>query len=436
MNRFTKWMEDVLAPPFQRLAGQRHMRSVRDGVVSTIPFIIVGAFFLLAAFLPIGDGDYWQKFLGPWYGWFLTAYGMTFGLAAIMATFMIGYTLAMSYKVSGPHAGMLSIMAFLLFNPATDGKIPTDFLGPQGYFVAIVSAIFATEVYRFFIQRKITINMPAGVPPAVAGSFAALFPTVVVAIVVWFIREPLGFDPNAAVSTLMKPFVMAVDSYPGVVAYMLVWNFPWLLGVHGMIIDSVADPITLGMLAQNAAAQTAGTELPHIVTKNFYTIFAMTGGSGCTLALVLMLLRAKSARMRTIGRIELPLAIFNINEPIIFGLPVVLNPIMMIPFMLAPIAVATVSYVAFWGGFVHKTFLMVPWAIPNPIASYLSTGGDWKAVIVSLVNIVVAGLVWYPFFKIYDKQLTGEEKSAADAEEEERRRLTPAPSPEPAALPA
>lgn len=425
MERLARWMEDVLAPPFQRLAGQRHMRSIRDGVVSTLPFIIVGAFFLLIAFLPIGGEGEWEKTLGPWYGHLLTAFSMTFGLAAVFCAFMVGSTLAMSYNVPGTQAGLLSIMAFLLFNPAAEGKIPTDFLGPQGYFVAIVSAVFAAEVFRILVQRKITIRMPAGVPPAVANSFAALLPAAVIAVTVWLIRVPIGFDPNAAVGELMRPFVTAVDSFPGVVAYMLVWNFPWLLGVHGMIIDSVADPITLSMLADNAAAAQAGADLPHIVTKNFYTIFAMTGGSGCTLALVFMLLRAKSARMRTIGKIELPLAIFQINEPIIFGLPVVLNPIMAIPFMLAPIAVATVSYLAFASGFVERTFIMVPWAIPNPIAAYLSTGGDWRAIIVSLINIPVAGLVWYPFYKIYDRQLSREEEAAAAAEAEAARTPTP-----------
>ncbi len=412
LEKLGLWMENHLAPKANRFAEQRHVRSIRDGLLAALPFIVTGSFFLLAAALPIGG---WATLIAPYKGSLLTMFNVTFGLAGVYAAFMIGYQLASSYRINAPFAGLLSVMALIMLNPPSDGGLAIGNLGPSGLFVAIIAAMFAVEVYHFLIARNFVIRMPKGVPPAVSASFTALVPAFAIAAILGIVRLVLGIDLNVLIDSALRPLVIGADSLPGVMLWAFIMNLPWLVGIHAMVIVTPADAIWMKFLADNAAAVQAGIAMPHVGTKVLFSIFSMIGGSGCTLALVFFLLRARSLQLRRIGQIELIPALFNINEPITFGLPVVLNPIMAIPFILAPVAAATVTYLATSIGLVSRTFLMVPWALPNPIASYLATGGDWRAVVLFAVNLAVTGAVWYPFFKIYDKQLAAKEALSIDA---------------------
>ncbi len=405
-ERLKDWMESKFAPAANRFAEQRHMRAIRDGLMATLPFIVTGSVFLLIACLPITG---WEELIAPVQGKLFTGFTVTFGLSSLYATFMIGHQLALSYGINGPFAGLLSIMSLIMLNPPGDGGIEVGNLGPGGLFVGILAATVAVEVYRFLTKRNILIKMPKGVPPAVSGSFSALLPAFVLAGLLWFVRMVLNIDLYALVNAALSPLVVAADTFPGIMLYMLMWNLPWVVGIHGMVVASVADPIWIRFLGENAAAIQAGAVAPHIANKVFFEVFCMIGGSGCTLALVYFLLRARSSRLRTVGKVELLPALFNINEPIIFGVPVVFNPIMAIPFLLAPMCAAAVNYAAMAIGLVPKAFLMVPWALPNPLACYLATGGDLRALLLSFVNLAVTGAVWYPFFKVYDNQLYAEE---------------------------
>ncbi len=409
-ERLRDWMENRLAPAATRFAEQRHMRAVRDGLMATLPFIVTGSLFLLIACLPITG---WEDLIAPIQGKLFTGFTVTFGLASLYATFMIGHQLALSYGINGPFSGLLSIMSLIMLNPPGEGGIDVGNLGPGGLFVGILAAVVAVEIYRFLVKRNIVIKMPKGVPPAVSASFSALLPAFVIACLLWFIRLVLNIEPYSMINTVLRPLVFAADTFPGIMLYMLMWNLPWVVGIHGMVVASAADPMWIAFLGENAAAIQAGLAAPHIANKMFFEVFCMIGGSGCTLALVYFLLRARSSRLRTVGKVELLPALFNINEPIIFGMPVVLNPIMAIPFLLAPMCAAAVNYGAMSIGLVPKAFLMVPWALPNPLACYLATGGDFRALMLSFVNLAVTGAVWYPFFKVYDNQLYADEKKNA-----------------------
>jgi len=214
-----------------------------------------------------------------------------------------------------------------------------------------------------------------------------------------------------------NPLVAASNSYPAALAEIILMMLLWSLGIHGMnVVSSIAYPFWMTQLAANAEAAAKGLPLPGIVTEPFFHVFTHLGGSGTTWPLTIMFLLSASAQLRTIGRAELIPAIFNINEPLIFGAPIVLNPILIIPFILAPAAVVTINYFAFAVNLVPKPLIQLPFTVPVFISGFLSSGGHWQGALLQLVNLIVTAIIYYPFFKMYEAQLLKNEKEVKDQE--------------------
>ncbi|MGA9175504.1 MAG: PTS transporter subunit EIIC, partial [Thermoactinomyces sp.] len=181
--------------------------------------------------------------------------------------------------------------------------------------------------------------------------------------------------------------------------------------IHGdAVVGTVFQPIWFALLDQNAAAAAAGKPLPNLIVEPFFQWFVWIGGSGTTIGLAILMCFSKSSYLKQVGRFSIVPGIFNINEPVVFGVPMVMNPLMFIPFILAPIVCTTTTYIAFSLDLIHRVATLPPWTLPAPIGAYLATGGDWRAIILSLFNICLAGLIYYPFFKMYEKQMLKEEK--------------------------
>ena len=183
-------------------------------------------------------------------------------------------------------------------------------------------------------------------------------------------------------------------------------TFFWSFGIHGVsIIGTLARPLWLQLIDANTAAQAAGEAIPHIAAEPFFQWFVWVGGSGATIGLAILLaVASKSAYAKALGKATIVPAIFNINEPIIFGAPIVLNPILIIPFMLAPLVLGTLSWFAMSMGLVSKVVLIAPWTLPGPIGAYLSTGGDWRAAVLNIICIAISVVIYYPFFRMYDRK--------------------------------
>jgi len=416
MSKFFKIIEKLLMDPMTKLSEQRHLRAIRDGIVSTMALIIVGSFFLIIAFPPI---PYLAELVKPHIGKILLPFRLTMGLMALYASYGIGYSLSKSYKLDGVSGGILSMAAFLLTSvpvvmDGTGWVLPMGALGGSGMFVAILASIFAVEVMRFLQTRKIMFKMPEGVPDSVARSFEALIPAGAVITVLWVIRHLLGFDIQTFIMDLFKPLVTAGNTLPGVLIPIILITILWVTGIHGVsVVGAVARPIWLVLLDENVKAAAEGAKvLPNIAPEPFFQWFVWIGGSGATLALVFWMLTSKSDYLKKLGKASLLPGICNINEPVIFGVPIMLNPILAIPFIVGPIVTGTISYIAMALNLISRPSVLAPWTLPAPIGAYLATGGDFRAVILVLINIAIMMAIFYPFFKAYERKLLNEEKES------------------------
>jgi cellobiose PTS system EIIC component len=433
MSKLNSIVENKIIPFAGKVGDQRHLRAMRDGIVLAMPLLIIGSLFLIIGFLPIpGYEEFMAGIFGDqWLDKLLYPVGATFDIMALIASFGIAYRLAESYKVDGLTAGAISVSAFLLATPykipftpegakeaiMVSGGIPTALTGSAGLFVAMLIAMLSTEIYRKIVQKNLVIKMPDGVPPSVGKSFIALVPGFIVIAIVWILRlliENTSFESlhNIVGILLGKPLSLLGGSLFGILFAIFLIQLFWSTGLHGsIIVGSVLSPVFLAAMDQNRVAFQAGQPVPNIVTDQFIPIWIDMGGSGATLALVtIMLIRARSKQLKSLGKLAVAPALFNINEPIIFGFPMVMNPLMAIPFILVPLINVLVTYLCMSSGLVAKPVgIAVPWTMPPIIGGYLATGGKISGAVMQLVNFTIALLIYYPFFRIADKQKVKEE---------------------------
>lgn len=424
MEKLMKWVEEKLVPPMAKIGTQRHLLAIRNGVVSTLSLILIGTFFMVFINLPFPG---WNEFIAPYSATIVLPFRITMGLMAIYATFVMGSDLAKSYRLDSVTGGILSLGTFFMLqvpvNVLTPEEaplgwvLPMSSLGASGMFAGILSMIFAVEVYRFFKKRNITIKMPEQVPPAVARSFEALIPGAVILTTTWLIRSVAGFDVNATLLSLFEPLTNILgNNLLGVLLPMFLIHLLWSFGIHGMsIVGAVVRPMWLIMLDENAKALadgTAATKLPYIAPEQFYQWTVTIGGAGATIVVsVLFLFFCKSKFLKEVGRFSIIPGIFNINEPMIFGAPMMLNPYMFIPFNLVPLVLTIVSYFAVKLEMVNGFTLLPTWTLPAPIGGYLSAGNDWRVVVLIVINTLIAFIIYYPFVKAYDKKMLSDEQN-------------------------
>ncbi|WP_416808000.1 PTS sugar transporter subunit IIC [Bacillus thuringiensis] len=419
MNKFVTFLDKNLSGPMARLSEQRHLQAIRDGVISALPFIIVGSFFLIVAFPPLPK----DSFISVWalknQTSILIPYRLTMFIMSLYIAFGIGYNLAKSYKLDALSGAQLAVCSLLLtLTPELIDKkgfmLPMTNLGGHGLFVTMIVSILSVEILRFCKKNNVTIKMPEQVPPSVSRSFEALIPAAIVIIIMSLITVVFKVDLHYVVDKLAAPLVKAGDSYFGVIIPVFLITFFWSFGIHGVsVVGTVARPLWDVYLGKNGEAVASGaSHFPFIAPEPFYQWFIWIGGSGATLGLVLaMIVFGRSKYSKALSRTCIVPGIFNINEPVIFGLPIVLNPILIIPFVITPLVTATIAYASTAMGFVTPTHIMPPWTLPAPIGAYLATGGDWRAIVLVFINIAISFLIYLPFFKMYDKNMLEIEKN-------------------------
>ncbi len=432
MEKLQNWLEEHLAPAMGALGSNRYLLAVRDGVVGALPLIIVGSFFMIVANPPLPSDWGIYQFLTANAATILLPYRMTMYIMALYAVFGMGYSLSKSYDLDPLSGAILSVMAFMLtilpVNVSADANagisgfvLPMSSLGSGGLFVGIIVTFISVNIFRLTSNSNFKITMPEQVPPSVARSFEALTPTLLVILLIGSITYFFGFNWNAAITACIKPLVNATDSLPGVLLISFLYGFFWFFGIHGAsIVGSIARPLWLTLLEENATAAANGTpmtQLPAISPEPFYQWFIFIGGAGCTIGLAILLVTVcKSKYAKDLGRIGFLPCIFNINEPLIFGAPIVLNLTLAIPFVLTPMICGVVAWFATALGLVNRVTVSAPWTLPGPIGAFLACGGDWRAIILSLLLIALSCLIYYPFVKIWDKQYLAQEDDGASAE--------------------
>ncbi|MGM0502845.1 MAG: PTS sugar transporter subunit IIC [Bacillota bacterium] len=418
-NKLFQILEDKFLPVAGKVGEQRHLQAVRDGLIAILPMLIIGSVALIVAFPPIPA---LQELVDPYVSQILIIESATFGMMGLFAAFTIAYSLSKKYEMNPLESAVLGLAAFVLLVPATEnGNIPSNWMGSDGLFIAILAALYSVEVQRLVVKRNFVIKMPAAVPPNVSRSFTALIPGFIILSSLWIFNQiSITFTdfaiPELINSILTAPLLRLGGTFPGVAVLVLAISIFWFVGIHGSsLVVGTAGPVLLTLLDQNTNAMEAGMEvLPNIVNQPFIEIFVHMGGSGSTFVLALLLIfTAKSKQFKAIGKTSLGPGIFNINEPIIFGLPIVMNPVMLIPFILAPLSAATITYIAMGLELVARPYTLIPWTTPPLVSGFLATG-DWRAVILQLVTMTVAGFIYYPFMKLLDNQKLKEERANAE----------------------
>lgn len=414
-----------------RLGNQRHLIALRNGIVLGMPLIIIGSLFLILGNLPSETYMDWISDVGiaPYFSKITNG---SFGLMGLVAVFGIANSLARHYGKDGVSAGAIALSAFVIVTPDISlpdvgSGIDYTYVGSAGLFIAIVIGLLTAEIFSFAVDRNWTIKMPDGVPPAVSRSFSALIPGFLVILLAGFIYAIMDItglaDGNIHVfitQTIGRPFTAVGSSLWGSLLMIFLNSFFWFLGIHGNnIIGPIMQPVWLANSDQNRLAFEASETVPNIITNEFMNIFVWMGGGGSTLGLAIVLFFfTKSEQSKTLGRLVLPSGLFNINEPLIFGLPIVLNFKLLVPFILAPMAIAIVSYFAMSLGIVASPVgIVVPWTMPAVIAGYLATGGAISGALLQVVTLVMSIVIYYPFVRSLDKDnLAREEEERAAAE--------------------
>src|SRR5215470_12460757 len=324
------------------ISRQPHLQAIRDGVVGALPIILVGSAFLLL----------WQP---PWPGLsrFLPSgaalragYLACAGMVSIYACGATALSLARRREADLAASVTTALAVFLVAQkgavlPSGGAALALSTLGAAGLFPSFAAAIFAVEVIHYFAQRRWGIRLGGGAPEVIVRSFAALLPTTVCIGLVWLLVHVLGIDLVGGISALFRPLLRGGDSLFAVLLVVLIDSGLWLVGVHGLSVLAAVKPLWLAALTENMAAVTSGHAPPHIFTQEFFIWFTWQGGSGATVALAALLFFARSKQLRLIAKAGVVPAIFNINEPLIFGTPVVMNGKLAPPFVLAPAVMVT-----------------------------------------------------------------------------------------------
>lgn len=416
MGKFMDFFQKKIVPVLVKIGNEKHLLAIRNGLVVTIPFIIVGSFFLILGNLPF---SWWASYIGKLGPMMNTVVTCSFGMLGLLASLGIGYNLAKGYDLDPITGAVMSLVAFLITQVTGTLTLDTSNFGSAGLFTAILVSIISVEILRACVKRGFVIKLPDGVPPAVANSFVSLIPGAIVILLIWVVRVVLGFNITSFLTLIFSPIVFALNTLPGILVMVLACSLLWCAGIHGdmIIYQSIATPIVLQYLSANSAAFMAHKPIPYITAFGFYDFFVCVGGTGATISLVMLMLRSKSKLYRSVGKVAFPSACFEINEPVVFGFPIVLNPMILLPYIVTPLVLATGTYLLMYFNIIGRPVLMLPWTMPPIIGPFLSTGGDWRAAVWSAVSLVIAAVIYYPSFKACEKQQLLNEKSDPAATE-------------------
>ena len=427
-------LESIFMPLAEKIGKNKYLISIRDGFLLTTPLLIIGSFFLLIANFPINNWtEFWARFFGEnWTAYMAKPTSATFDIMAILAVVGIAYSFSRELNVDKLSGAAVAVVSWFILMPykVTDGSvtlngIPLDWVGSKGIFIGIITAFLSVHIYAWVIKKGWIIKMPKGVPPAVTQSFAALVPSAVVLGIFFLVNGLLALTPydnafNFIFKFLQQPLLVLGNTLGAVLVAMGFQHFFWFFGINGgSIVGSIMQPILTPLSMENLSAFQAGTALPNVINQQFYDLFTTFGGAGSTLSmLIAMIIVCRSQRIKNLSKISVVPALFGINEPVIFGLPIVLNPTILIPFLLTPLINILISYFTMVSGLVPFTSgVSIPWTTPVIISGFLTTG--WKGALLQLILVILGVFIYMPFVKMMDKQYKNEELQASESSDDD-----------------
>lgn len=411
--------------PMMKFVNMRGIIALKDGMLAILPLTVVGSLFLIIGQLPFEslNQSIASVFGADWTEPFMQVYSGTFAIMGLISCFSIGYSYAKNSGVEALPAGVLSLSSFFILlrssyvpekGEAIGDAITKVWFGGQGIIGAIIIGLVVSSIYTFFIKRKIVIKMPEQVPQAIAKQFEAMIPAFVIflaSMIVYILAKVLtngGTFIEMIYSVIQVPLQGLTGSLYGAIGIAFFISFLWWFGVHGQsVVNGVVTALLLSNLDANKALLASGKlsleNGAHVVTQQFLDSFLILSGSGITFGLVVaMLFAAKSKQYRALGKVAAFPAIFNVNEPVVFGFPVVMNPVMFLPFILVPVLAAIIVYLAIVTGFMQPfSGVTLPWSTPAIISGFMI--GGWQGAVTQIVVLLMSTLVYFPFFKVQDR---------------------------------
>lgn len=423
-------LQTVLGKLSSKLSGNIYINAIKDGMLSYMPFAFIASVYLIIAFFPISAfTDFITSIAGEgWQGKMALVNSASLGIGGVLVLLSISKSLAEKLGINATQVQLTAIVSFVLlvpFGSTTVGEtavsfIDVTYLGAQTIFLSILISIATAKVYQFIDNKGIKIKMPDAVPPAVSAPFESIIPSFVVITMFWIIRLIIdGFGGGSALqlfnSILGAPLQAVGGSLFGVIIVKIFSQLLWFFGIHGdSIVNGVMTPIFQVLQGENQAASLAGLDPTNIINQSFWDSFASIGIIGSIVAIVII---AKSKRYKEMKKIAGIPYIFNVGEPTLFGIPLMMNVIYFIPFILSNVISIVISYVAFATGLVPicTGLAQVPWTTPIIVSGYLATGSIAGSIL-QLVCLIAVVLVWMPFVKIADNQLVKEEAGETPVE--------------------
>lgn len=429
MNKLIELIEKG-KPFFEKISRNKYLRAIRDGFIAGMPVILFSSIFILIAYVPNAWGFHWSKDIETF---LMTPYNYSMGILA----FFVGGTTAKALtdsmnrdlpatnQINYLSTMLATMVGFLLMaaEPGKDGGILTAFMGTKGLLTAFIAAFVTVNVYKVCVKNNVTIRMPDEVPPNISQVFKDLIPFTLSVVLLYalelVVKASLHVTVAESIGTLLAPLFSAADGYVGITIIFGAFAFFWFIGIHGpSIVEPAIAAITYANAEVNLNLLQQGMHADKILTSGTQMFIVTMGGTGATLVVPFMFMwLCKSKRNRAIGRASVVPTFFGVNEPILFGAPLVLNPIFFIPFIFAPIANVWIFKFFIETLGMNSFTANLPWTTPGPLGIVLGTNFQFLSFALAALLIVVDIVIYYPFLKVYDEQILEEERSGKTNDE-------------------
>ena len=423
MNALISWIEKG-KPFFEKISRNIYLRAIRDGFIAGMPVILFSSIFILIAYVPNAFGFRWspeiESLLMTPYNYSMGILGLfVAGTTAKALTDSINRNMESTNQINYISTMLAAIIGFIIMaaEPASEGGFLTGYMGTKGLLTSFIAAFVTVNVYKVCVRNNVSIRMPEEVPPNISQVFKDLIPFTLSIVLLYAlelgVHGIMGVNVAESIGTLLAPLFRAADGYLGITIIFGAYAFFWFVGIHGpSIVEPAIAAITYANVETNLQLLQAGMHADKVLTSGTQMFIVTMGGTGATLVVPFMFMwLTKSKRNRAIGRASVVPTFFGVNEPILFGAPIVLNPVFFIPFIMAPI-------VNVW---IFKFFVDVlrmnsfttnlPWTTPAPLGLILGTNFQFLSFVLAILLIVVDVLIYYPFVKVYDEQILEEERT-------------------------
>lgn len=437
MNAMIKRIEKM-KPFFEEISNNSYLRAIRDGFISLIPVILFSSFFLLVAYVPNAFNFHWGEEIESI---LMKAYNESMGILGILMAATVTKSLTENFNTKLPKTNQINststmIAAFIAFLivgvDSLEGGFASDYMGTKGLMTAFIVGFIVPNIYRFCVSKNLTVKMPEEVPGNISQTFKDLIPITLSTVFFWGFdlgfRNLVGSGFSEKLIELFQPIFSAADGYFGLALIFGAMAFFWFVGIHGpSIVEPAVAAIYITNVEMNFQLYQSGEHAPKILSQGLQYFVATLGGTGATLVITLMFaFLAKSKQLKTMGRASAIPVLFGVNEPMLFGAPIVLNPIFFIPFILAPILNVWIFKffveVLDMNGFIYN----LPWTTPGPVGLILGTGFAGLSIVLMIVLLTVDFAIYYPFFKAYDNELLVKEKEIGHGDQLESTTVKPA----------